>query len=327
MGSTALQQDLFSPEPFLLPSAQDGLLLDGLLLKPQTPVAILQVAHGMCEHKERYLPFLRSMADLGFLCVIHDHRGHGKSAAHPDRLGFFYGDPGKKGSQNGGPALVKDLHQVTRYVRLQYPDLPFLLFGHSMGSLAVRSYLKHYEGELDGLVVCGSPSKNPLAGPAIHLVQLLAAQKGGGARSPFINQLFSASFERPFRSEGRPHAWICSDPEVVERYNASPLCNFTFTLNGYHSLLWLMADAYSKKGWSPARPGLPILFVSGEQDPCMITPKHFQGSVDFLRSLGYRNVTSRLCPGMRHEILNEPGRSQVFDDIGTFLLSCLKETP
>ena len=107
--------------------------------------------HTACrEHKERYLPFLQEMADHGYLCIIHDHRGHGESVRQPEDLGYFYPD--------GGTAIVSDLYQVTRWIREQYPELPLYLFGHSMGSLVVRCYLKRYPDVPDGVFVCGSPS-------------------------------------------------------------------------------------------------------------------------------------------------------------------------
>ncbi len=216
------QSHKFSQKTFSAVSRQDGLVLDVLALVPESPKAIVQLAHGMCEHKERYLPFMEYLAGLGFLCVINDHRGHGKSVRSMEDLGYFYA--------NGGPSLVKDLHQITCMIRKQYPDLPFFFFGHSMGSLAARVYLKYYEKELDGLVVCGSPSNQPMAGFGLFLVRLLSRIKGSHARSPLVNQLFSASFEKPFQSEGMVHAWISKDRSVVEAYNASPYCNFTFTL-------------------------------------------------------------------------------------------------
>lgn len=135
-------------QKFTLESHHDRLLLQGLLVLPEQkpPRAVFQVAHGMCEHKERYLPFLQEMADHGYACVIHDHRGHGGSVRQTEDLGYFYPD--------GGPALVSDLYQVTRWIREQYPELPLYLFGHSMGSLAVRCYLKRYPDVPDGVFVC-----------------------------------------------------------------------------------------------------------------------------------------------------------------------------
>lgn len=293
-----------------LKSRQDGLFLEVLILSPDSPRGILQIAHGMCEHKERYLPFMEYMAEQGFVCIIHDHRGHGKSVRSQKDLGYFY--------ENGGPALVKDLYQISRYARRRWDGLPFFLFGHSMGSLAVRVYLKHYSAGLDGLIVCGSPSYTPMAKPGLLLISLLSAVKGGRSHSPLADRLFTL-FDLPFHRERIAHAWICTDRKVVEQFNASEYCNFTFTLNGYQALLWLMIHAYDKKGWKVQKPSLPILFLSGDRDPCIISKKQFRKAVLFPGTVGYCNVSGHLYSGMRHEILNEPGRKNVYQDISSFL--------
>ena len=312
---------------FVISSAQDGMPLEGMMVIPSHPRAVLQIAHGMCEHKERYLPFMRYMAERGYLCVIHDHRGHGASRREavstdadkvlgkkqdiPAGLGYF--------GKDGGRFLVRDLHQITRIIKKQYPGLPYFMMGHSMGSLAVRCYLKKYDRELDGLIVCGCPGKNPMAPLGSALIQMLQKMKDPHSRSILADGIFANMFDRPFRAEKLIHAWICSDHTVVEKYNKDPLCNFTFTLNGYESLLWLMRSTYDRKGWELRNPYLPILFVSGEDDPCLGGSKKLLQAVQHLKGRGYDRVSFRMYPGMRHEILNEKRRFRVYHDIAYFL--------
>lgn len=312
---------------FVISSAQDGMPLEGMLMIPSHPRAVLQIAHGMCEHKERYLPFMRYMAERGYLCVIHDHRGHGASRRE---AAFVDADkvPGKKQDipaglgyfgKDGGRFLVRDLHQITQIIKKQYPGLPYFMMGHSMGSLAVRCYLKKYDRELDGLIVCGCPGKNPMASLGSVLIQMLQKMKDPHSRSILADGIFANMFDRPFRAEKLIHAWICSDHTVVEKYNKDPLCNFTFTLNGYESLLWLMRNTYDRKGWEVRNPYLPILFVSGEDDPCLGGRKKLLQAVRHLKGRGYDHVSFRMYQGMRHEILNEKGRFRVYHDIAYFL--------
>lgn len=311
---------------FVIASAQDGMPLEGMMVIPSRPRAVLQIAHGMCEHKERYLPFMRYMAERGYLCVIHDHRGHGASrreavSADADKvLGKKQDIPAGLGyfGKDGGRFLVRDLHQITRIIKKQYPGLPYFMMGHSMGSLAVRCYLKKYDRELDGLIVCGCPGKNPMAPLGSALIQMLQKMKDPHSRSILADGIFANMFDRPFRAEKLIHAWICSDHTVVEKYNKDPLCNFTFTLNGYESLLWLMRSTYDRKGWEVRNPNLPILFVSGEDDPCLGGRKRLLQAVRHLKRRGYDRVSFRLYPGMRHEILNEKGRFRVYHDIAYF---------
>ena len=296
-------------------SEQDKLRLDGFLIAPKEGKAILQISHGMCEHKERYIPFMEYMAAKGYICVIHDHRGHGKSIRSQEDLGYFY--------KNGGENLVEDLHQITKEIKAQYAGLPYFLFGHSMGSLAVRCYIKKYDAELDGLVVCGSPSENAMAGIGILIDKAVQKYRGEHGRSSVIDTVFSKGFEKAFEEEKTPHAWICSDKEVVAAYNADPLCNFTFTLNGYEALLWLVKQTYSMQGWKVENPDLPISFISGEKDPCMIDTKKFFEAVEQIKKVGYTKVSSKLYQGMRHEVLNEIGKEHVYADVMDFFDSIL----
>ncbi len=291
-------------------SNQDALLLDTLIMAPESPKAVLQLVHGMCEHKERYVPFMEFMAGQGYACVIHDHRGHGGSIKAAGDLGFFY--------ENGKVAVVEDIYQVMSKAKAQFGALPYFLLGHSMGSLAVRCFIKKYGSEIDGLIVCGSPSANPMAGAGIGLVRFLQKFKGGYGKSKLVDTMVMGSFEKPFKKEQTKNAWICSDKAVVLQYNADPFCGYSFTLNGYEALLGLMKDTYSKEGWQVAKPELPIHFIAGEMDPCITNGKAFQASVDFMRGRGYRNVTGKLYKNMRHEILNETGKEQVYEDVAAF---------
>ena len=188
-------------------------MLDGLVVEPEEGVqrtALLQLSHGMSEYKERYLPFMEFMAEHGIVCVIHDHRGHGKSVKSEQDLGFMYGA--------GGAGLVEDLFQVTVWAKKEYPDLPFILMGHSMGSLVVRTYAKEHDRELDALIVCGSPSKNYLRPLGAAVGHAEAAVLGDEHRSNLLEAMSFGSFAARFADEKSRFAWCCSDPEVVWEY-------------------------------------------------------------------------------------------------------------
>lgn len=297
-------------ENFRVISRKDELGLDGLLMMPDEPKAVLQISHGMCEYKERYIPFMEYMVAWGYACVISDHRGHGKSIKAPEDLGYFY--------EHGGEFLVEDLHQIMEYAKERFPGLPYILMGHSMGSLAARCFTKKYDDELDGLIVCGCPGENTMASVGLALQKFAKIYRGGRGRSSILEDLFFSNFQKPFEAEQLQNSWICSDKAVVEKYNEDPLCNFTFTLNGYESLIWLSQTTYSEQGWGLKNAELPIHFISGEDDSCMINDIKFEEAVELMKKVGYRQVTSQLYQGMRHEILNEIGKEQVFADVAAF---------
>lgn len=282
-------------------------VLSGTVIAPQQPRAILVLVHGMAEHKERYYPFMTYLAEHGFACVITDLRGHGASAPNPEELGHF----GKKGAEK----LVQDGCAVIRWARGQYPGLKLFLFGHSMGSLIVRSLAKDYDSEIDGLIVCGSPSDNPFAGLGIGLTWLMQLFKGSHYRSKTIAMMMFGPYEKRFQAEGTRNAWLSTNRANVQAYNNDPLCGFKFTLNGYRTVMRLIRKTYAASGWQVNNPELPIHFVAGSQDPCIQSASAFAKAVSFIRNRGYKNVSSKLYPGMRHEILNELGREDVWRDI------------
>ena len=303
-------------ETITLHSDYDQTPLSVLITRPEgESKATVQIAHGMCEHKERYLPFMTMLSAHGYTCVINDHRGHGKSCGNEKDLGYF--------GKNGGEALVEDLHQITTWIRQNISGRPLVLFGHSMGSLAVRCYARSYDDELAGLIVCGCPSYTPASSAGMAIVKSQILLKGPHGHSKMLDNMVLEGYNKPFAAEGKRNAWISSDPAVVDAYNADPHCGFPFTLNGYESLMWLVLHTYQEKGWQMKNKALPIRFISGALDPCRINDKAFEEAASFLRTRGYQNVTTRLFPNMRHEILNEVNKQIVYDDILNTLSACI----
>lgn len=273
--------------------------------------AVVQLVHGMSEHKERYLPFMEYLAEQGYVSVIHDHRGHGKSIRGSADLGYMYG--------GGAEAIVRDIGLVNRKIRAELSGIPLILMGHSMGSLAVRAFVAEHDSCMDMLIVCGSPSYNgamPL-GKAIASVE--KAVLGERHRSRLIESISFGPNVWKFRKDKTCTAWICSDPVVAREYETSRLCGFTFTDDAYLALFDLMKRAYDTKHFCCTNPDMPVLFVSGAEDPCLIDVRHFAKAVQAMRSAGYFDVKGKLYPGMRHEILNEKDKYQVYKDIVTYM--------
>ncbi len=295
-------------QQFYLPSKVDGLQLSVMTVLPvKSPVGVMQISHGMCDHKERYLPFLTFLAEQGYACIIHDHRGHGGSVIDAQDLGYFY--------QAGKNGLIADLALVGTHMRKQYPTLPFYLLGHSMGSFIARAYLKKLDYTLDGLILTGCPVYVPGCKTGLAIIAALKACKGGRAHSKLLDRLTKYPDRGAFAYESSPNAWVCSDPDILEVYDHDPLTQFTFTLNGYQALLQLMDMVYSEKGWRVSRPELPILFLSGAEDPCLGSPKRLLQAATLLQRAGYRNVACQIYPGMRHEVLNEVEKWSVWQDV------------
>lgn len=299
---------------FKIRSNRDGLELGVSVVMPEKePIGIVQLSHGMVEYRGRYLEFMEVLASAGYIAVISDHRGHGESIRTKDDLGYFYDD--------GANAMVDDLHQITVLMKQHFPCLPFYLFGHSMGSMVVRCYTKRFDDELDGLIVCGSPSENKLAGCGKMLCKVMMKLFNDHHRSHFITNIAMGAFQKRFPNEKSKSAWICSDAKVVEAYDNHELCSFTFTLNGYYHLFSLMMETYDKNHWQLKNPQLPILFIAGRNDPCIVDATSFEKAWSFMQEVGYPHVQAKLYDGLRHEILNEVRKDEVYQDI----ISWLKE--
>ena len=183
---------------YIVKSACDGLRLSVLKIEPDGEAkAVLQMCHGMAEHKERYIGLMEYLAQRGYACIMHDHRGHGKSICFAEDLGFF--------GRNGAKNIVDDVHQLTMEIRRDYPNLPVFLYGHSMGSLIVRVYRSIYEKDIDGLVVCGSPGRSPKAKSLAKILHAFMTVHGAHARSGIVEKLTAVSNKR-FEKEGSAFA-------------------------------------------------------------------------------------------------------------------------
>lgn len=293
-------------------SHNDGLDISVMTVTPEgKPKAVLQIAHGMCGCKERYEPFMEFMAENGVACIANDHRGHGDSVWAEEDLGYMYDD--------GCKALIEDMREVTWIAQEQFPGCPVYLLGHSMGSLAARAYLKEDDSELSGALICGSPAYSPMAGFGRRLTGLLSRLGLGRMRLKMLQKLISSDLNHGFRAEGN-QAWTCSDPAVRDSFASDRKTNFRFTVNGTHCLLGLMQMAYDHEDRTVGNPELPILFLSGEDDPCMGGPSGLDKAVCAMREAGYRNVGIKTYPAMRHEILNEIGKERVWQDILNFIV-------
>lgn len=295
-------------ERFKIKSASDGLDISVIAVWPKgEPKAVLQIAHGMYGSKERFVPFMEYMAANGVMCVANDHRGHGASVRSSADLGYMY--------SGGWKALVDDMRLVSEWALEACPGCRLYLLGHSMGSMAARVFAKKHDDVLSGLILCGSPGNNPFAGFVWGMTGMIEKMGGGRLRPVAIQNMTSAFYNRQFSAEG-PRAWTCSDPEV----RAENAVRYDFTVNGQHALLGLMRETYSGKGWGMTNRDMPVFFISGEDDPCMGSEQSFHRGAMLMHSLGYTNVTSAIYPAMRHEVLNEIGKEQVWEDVLKFVL-------
>ena len=268
---------------------------------------VVQIVHGMCEMKERYNRAISVFNELGYICVISDLRGHGENVEFDKDLGYI--------GEDGANLMVEDIHAVTVYIKNNYPDLPVILMGHSMGALLCRAFTKKYDEDIDMLVLLGCPSPNPLRYIGVGIVEFMSLFLDDHETNKLLDKLIVGNFNKAFEKEGLKNAWLCTDKTIVEEYNKNPRCGFTFTINGYNALCKLMCMAFSKRGWAMKNPEMPIFIISGVDDPCIINQERFVKAVDIIKKVGYKNTVCRLYKEKRHELLNEPNYREIIEDI------------
>ncbi len=286
-------------------SRQDGLGLDVCIMEPKIkPKGIVQISHGMAEHKERYYPFMEFLNEKGYVCVIHDHRGHGKSVKAKEDYGYFYTEDYHY--------IVEDLFQVTEYVHDLYPDLDITLFSHSMGTMVARCYIQKYDKYLKNLVLCGPPTQNSMASLAVLIAKFLKPFFGEKKPNHLLNKMAFAGY-------GKGYSWLSKNEENIKSYEEDELCGYLFTTNGFINLFQLMASSFDKNAFSLENENLRIRVIAGSKDPVIQSEEKFYDLVDFIKGLGYKDVSSKLYTGLKHELLNEKESKDIAQDIYQFI--------
>ena len=298
---------------FTLPSTVPGRTLHGFRCVPEGQVrAVLQLSHGMVEYIDRYRPLAEYLADRGILVTGHDHLGHGASIRTKEDYGYF-------AEPDGNRAVLADLHAVTVLTKQLYPDLPYFLLGHSMGSFYARQYLCEYGRELDGAIIMGTGFQpKALVKTAKTLCRVLAVFHGWHYRSSFVANLSFMGYNKGL--EGRTtHDWLNRDQTEVDKYLAEERCTFTFTLNAYYSMFSGILRLHDPAFLARMPKDLPLLFLSGDADPVGEQGKGVRRAIQSLKAAGVQNIRCKLYPGARHELLVETNRQEVFADIAAWL--------
>ena len=271
--------------------------------------AVLQISHGMVEYIDRYDEFARYLSARGYYVVGQDHLGHGQSVSHEDDLGFFH-------ETHGNDYVIGDIRTLRQLTEEKYPSAPYFMLGHSMGSFLTRQYIFMEGKGLAGVIIMGTgyqPAVTLHFGKA--LCRLIAAGKGWHYRSPLVNNLGIGGYNKSFQSPRTSVDWISKDEITVDRYVKDPLCTFVFTVNGYYHLFCGMLTLTKKRNVDKIPKDLPIFFVSGEQDPVGRFGKAVKKVYHEYQDAGIQDISLKLYPGDRHEILNETDRQQVYEDL------------
>ena len=278
-------------------------------------VGVVQIIHGIAEYGGRYAPFARFLCGQGFVVAAADHLGHGLSVA-PDgvRLSF--------GHEDGWRRAVEDIAALQRRLAGLYPSLPFFLFGHSMGSFLLRTFLIRCPGRVSGAVICGTghPSPLTLAG-GLAVVRRERKRLGPDAFSPKVNGLIFGAYNRPFAPARTDYDWLSANQENVDAYAADPLCGGQATLALVQDMLEGLRFLTAQARVNAMDKDTPVFFISGDQDPVGDMGKGVRRAFRSFEKAGAKDVSLKLYHGLRHEILNEKSRRFVWQDVLDWLMA------
>ena len=273
------------------------------------PRAILQISHGMCEYSARYGEFAAFMARSGYAVCLHDHPGHGETSNIAGSTDGYFG-PGQ-----GAARVLQAILTMNDRARREFPGLPVILLGHSMGSFFARWLAECEPNAIDGLILSGTAGPNPMLGAGIALSGLIARVRGERYRPQCVQKLAFGAYLSRIENPETPHDWISRDREIVRRYAADPKCTFVFTASAFHEMFWVLRQVNRKDWYTRVPVDLPIRLMSGDADPVGDYGKGVETVYNRLMATGHEDTVLRLYEGGRHEMLNEIGREEVYQDV------------
>ena len=288
--------------------ASEGYRLSLAVFPVEKPKAVLQMVHGMQEHKERYYPFIEYLNKNGYAVVISDMRGHGEDAP---LLGHIADKKGEK-------ILIDDQNRIYQYIKENFKGIPVYLFGHSMGSIISRVLLQEHSKNYQKVILSGYVAPNP-ASPVAVLLGNIVKSFGKRKFSKLLANLALGPYTKAVKNRKTDLDWLSSNEENVQNYIKDPLCGFPFT-NGSFSALFHLLNAMGKAGkYVNVNEELPFLLAGGEDDPCTAGEKGRANSKKVLEKAGFKNFEVATFKGMRHEILNEVDKASVYQTMLVFL--------
>ena len=271
-------------------SSDEKTSLHAIVWEPEGSVkAVLQITHGMVEFIDRYDRFARMLNEHGFCVCGFDLLGHGLSVTSEEELGFFR-------HPDGNRAVIEDIRHLQCIMKRRYPDVPYFMLGHSMGSFFTREYIEFFGDSLNGAIIMGW-----------HY------------RSAAIDAMAFGSYNKDFEPARTHVDWLTKDEAIVDAYIANPLNTFRFTVNGYYTMFTAIGMAQDPDKIAMIPKDLPILLVSGDRDPVGGMGKGVQQAYDAYKEAGIVNVQMHLFENDRHEILNETDYGKVDEYILSWL--------
>lgn len=273
---------------------------------------IVQIVHGIAEYVERYDDFATYLNSRGLLVVAEDHMGHGKSICDTTPIGCFSG-----GWQNA----IEDTYRLMKDTMAEFPNVPFILFGHSMGSFMARTLLaKHPDSGICGAVICGTAwMPGAVIGAGKLLADTICKMSGEQKASKLLQVMMFGSYNKKIEHPRTHCDWLSRDRKIVDTYVADPLCGFIPSAGLVRSMMEGLQCIQNEKNLDAMRKDLPVFFIAGGDDPVGGYGAGVQRAVEEFKKHGMEQVSLKIYPLGRHEILNEINRQEVYEDVANWI--------
>ncbi|MBR5088598.1 MAG: lysophospholipase [Ruminiclostridium sp.] len=277
---------------------------------PETePRGIVQIVHGIAEHIGRYEQFMSFLAEHGFIAVGNDHLGHGQTALTPEELGIF-------SEKDGWKNAVSDLNILHDIMCTEYPGLPYIFFGHSMGSFLTRTYLIRYPDKPDLAILSGTGHQPKVVVKAgLTAAEAMVKMNGPAAPGDKLNKIAFGSYNDKYENVRTEFDWLCSDPDVVDKYIADEKCGFVPKTSMFRDMMSGIDFITDPAQIAKMNRDTPVFFIAGWRDPVGDYGKGVTRAYKAFIKGGMKHVRIKLYPGARHELLNEPIRGEVMNDV------------
>jgi len=273
------------------------------------PIGIIQIFHGMAEHGGRYQNFAYYMNEKGFVVCANDHRGHGKTAGSLDNVGYI--------GKDGFNKIVEDEYLIMNFLKEKYGNFPIVIFGHSFGSFVAQEFMIRYGKEVNGVILSGSSAVKELPlkfGYALAFIE--KSLFGEKKRSKILDKLTFGSYNKRVKGDKlSKFEWLSTDKEEVKKYEEDPYCGGIFTAGFFYYFFRGLLNIFKPQRLMKIPKDLPLLIISGEEDPVGEYGKLVKRLYELYRGMGLKRVDIKLYPGKRHELLNEVGKEEVYKDI------------
>ena len=289
--------------------------IHGKIYIPQSNIkGIIQIIHGMCEYSNRYDEFSKFLSLNGFVVVIHDNLGHGKSVKNLNDLGYYF-------NVDGSTDMLEDINSTYSIVSAKFKNVPYFIIGHGMGSFLVRSYISYYGKDITGAILIGTGTQSNLSLKLkLSLVKAVRLLRGPRYRSKFLNKVILGNLNKKIDNPSQ-FSWLSVNPDNVAKYEKDPLCNFIFTTNGFITFLNCILHCEDKATINNIPIKCPILLMSGQEDPIGSFGKGVNKALKAYKDSGITDVTLKLYEDDRHEILNEIDRAVPYTDIYNWIIN------